>query len=398
MIDVIDNKKCCGCNACVNICPKQCIHNQADSEGFLYPVVDRELCIGCNLCEKVCPEQVPAAVSIPLSTEGMIYTDANIRRQSSSGGVFSAIAANIISKGGIVYGARFTADWRVIHSSAETVDELQQFRGSKYVQSDTGTVYADIKRHLQEGRWVLFSGTPCQVRGLRLFLRCDYERLFCVDFICHGVPSDAVFQAYLDGEVMRLGFKDKNEIRKVNFRDKSDAGWHRYCLALTRDNSDKPLFVHDSAYMRGFGANLYLRPSCYSCPTKNFRSGADITLADYWRVETLNPELDDSEGTSLVTTLTKRGQEILAECAGLIRKEVNADKAYRMQISLRESMPIPETREVFWQSDWRNNFINVVNEICGRRTLRQRTVDTVKTLLRNLGLKRILAIFFDRFR
>lgn len=399
MIDVYDNKKCCGCNGCINICPVECISNKTDEKGFAYPFVDTLKCIGCNMCEKVCPMLNSGTVAKPVSTEGMINNNENERLASSSGGIFTAIAKEIISLGGIVYGASFTEDFRVIHTSAENVYELAKFRGSKYIQSDTNVCFSEVKNNLKQNRWVLFSGTPCQVRGLLLYLKKAYKRLITVDFICHGVPNYEVLKAYIADEKNKSQSLFKSGIQSINFRDKSHAGWHGYCLSFTtRDNSHDSIPLTKSAFMRGFGANLFLRPSCYECPSKNFSSGADITLADYWRVEKINPELDDNKGTSLVSILTSKGEELISRCQYIKRKRVNAKEAYLYQIALRQSMPMTENSKQFWNSDWHNNFINVVNSICSHRTVCQRMMEGLKSILRVIGIKKILSKFFKRFR
>lgn len=399
MINVFDNKKCCGCNACINICPVKCITNKTDEKGFAYPIVDSSKCIGCNLCEKTCPMLNTATIATPLSTEGMINNNETERLESSSGGIFTVLAKEIISRGGVVFGAAFTEDFRVIHVSAETEDQLAQFRGSKYIQSDTNACYSEIKNLLSKQRWVLFSGTPCQVRGLHLYLKKPYDRLVTIDFVCHGVPNYEVFKAYLEDEERKNPMIFSKGMATINFRDKSHAGWHGYCLALkTRDNSRESVELRNSAYMRGFGANLFLRPSCHECPSKNFSSGADITLADYWRVELINAELDDNKGTSLVSILSNKGENLMSCCKGITREVVNAEEAYRFQTALRNSMPVTAKNRMFWESDWRNNFIDEVNRICSHKSLKQHITTISKSALKKIGVKKALSIFSNRFK
>lgn len=193
MIDILDKQKCCGCSACMQRCPKQCIAMQEDSEGFCYPIVDRNACIACGLCEKVCPMLNPYKARKPLEVHAAINRDEQIRRESSSGGIFTLLAEQTIRKGGVVFGARFDGNWEVRHDWCENIEGLGQFRGSKYVQSRIGACYRQAEIFLKSGRSVLFSGTSCQIAGLHRFLGKSYDNLLSVDVICHGVPSPLVW-------------------------------------------------------------------------------------------------------------------------------------------------------------------------------------------------------------
>lgn len=215
MINIIDKKKCSGCSACYNICPRQCIAMDEDSNGFLYPSVDFSRCIDCHLCEKVCPFFYSSNERFPLLTYAAKNSNEKVRINSSSGGIFSSLAKRIILDGGIVYGARFDKDWNVVHASAETLEELVLFRGSKYLQSDIGKIYIDVRENLNNGRMVLFSGTSCQIAGLKKYLRRDYLNLISVEILCHGVPSPLVWKKYLKGvsaskQVVSVNFRNSN--------------------------------------------------------------------------------------------------------------------------------------------------------------------------------------------
>ena len=208
MIQIVDKSQCCGCTACVSVCPKQCIAMQEDEEGFLYPVVDTSLCIDCNLCQKVCPELHPMNTRTPLHVYAAKHKDEQIRLASSSGGIFTLLAEKVIDEGGVVFGARFNASWEVVHDYTETKEGLTAFRGSKYVQSWLGNCFSKVRSFLSEGRKVMFTGTPCQVAGLKQYLRKEYDNLLTVDVVCHGVPSPKVWRMYLD-EVARKGKKNQ---------------------------------------------------------------------------------------------------------------------------------------------------------------------------------------------
>ena len=340
MINIIDKRKCCGCEACVQKCPRQCIDLIEDEEGFLYPHVDTDKCINCGLCEKVCPVQKQALCREPVATYAAKNRNEEIRLSSSSGGVFSSFAESVISKQGIVFGACFNGQWSVCHSKAETIDECVRFRGSKYVQSHIGKTYKEVEFFLKEGRDVLFSGTPCQVRGLLLYLGKDYDNLLTVDFICHGVPSPGVFRWYLQEEINNYARSaSKNsvsfppihsipigdvlmpeglEIEDIRFRDKRE-GWKKYSFVLTlakatadgKKNSVSSSYTLDkNPFLRGFLKDLYLRPSCHSCPTKSLKSGSDITIADFWGLNKVYPNLDDDKGYNAVLLNTEKGLRI----------------------------------------------------------------------------------------
>ncbi|WP_455643787.1 Coenzyme F420 hydrogenase/dehydrogenase, beta subunit C-terminal domain [Parabacteroides sp.] len=342
MINIIDKKNCCGCNACVLHCPKSCITMQEDEEGFLYPIVDQKTCIDCGLCEKVCPVLNQGEERKPLQVYAANNPNEEIRMKSSSGGVFTLLAETIIQEGGVVFGARFNDDWEVIHDYTETKEGLVAFRGSKYVQSRIGESYCQVERFLKEGRKVLFTGTPCQIAGLNLFLRKEYDNLLTVDFICHGVPSPGVWKSYLE-ELIALQGNQKNsvlshskpiilnsirDISRIEFRNKR-LGWKKYSFAFTLSVPDghgtkntvllsEP--YNENIFMKGFLADLYLRPSCYACPAKCLKSGSDITIGDYWGIQNVMPEMDDDKGICCLMENTDKGGQLLSSMGWVYRK------------------------------------------------------------------------------
>lgn len=318
MIRIIDKSQCCGCNACVQICPKQCIQMQEDGEGFLYPLVDVDMCVDCKLCEKVCPVINQNEPRRPLKVYAAKHPDEEIRLNSSSGGIFTLLAEHVIDEGGVVFGARFDEYWEVIHDYTETKEGLEVFRGSKYVQSRIGNTFQQVENFLKQGRKVMFTGTPCQIAGLKRFLRKEYGNLLAVDFVCHGVPSPKVWRMYLDETIAHQGF-GKNTvlshamlrqkfIRDIKFRSKS-IGWKKYSFSLTlteavakgEENSvllSSPFY--ENAFMQAFLSDFILRPSCYHCPAKSGKSGSDVTIGDFWGIEKVLPEFDDDKGCGLI--------------------------------------------------------------------------------------------------
>lgn len=354
MISIKDNKDCCGCSSCVQICPKKCITLRQDGEGFLYPSVDEASCIGCGKCEKACPMLHEAEKRKPEGTFAAVNPDEAVRLHSSSGGIFSLLSEYVIGRGGVVFGAAFNEKWEVVHGYSETLGGLAAFRGSKYVQSRIGTAYSDAERFLKDGRLVLFSGTPCQIAGLRRYLGKGYGNLLAVDFICHGVPSPGIFNEYLDVK------SRKGKITGVNFRDKA-AGWKTYSVTFeyagadsgrdSREYSGRDSRVYNTdSYMIGFLSNLTLRPSCYDCRFREGRSGSDITLGDFWGINKIRPDLDDDKGLSLVTVRTPQAAEILRSLPCSLT-EMNLEEAVRYNPSIRtsrQSAKMPSARKAFF--------------------------------------------------
>lgn len=296
---------CCGCGACLNVCPKNAISFREDAEGFAYPSVDEGKCIDCSLCVKVCPVLSPDVERLPLKVYAAKNRDLQERIQSSSGGMFLPLAREVLRQGGQVFGVEFSEDFRSArHACASDADGVKRFSGSKYIQSDTGRTYSMTKMFLENGVPVLYSGTPCQIAGLRKFLRKDYENLYTVDLVCHGVPSPGIWRRYMD-ETAPEG------TASVNFRDKV-TGWKRFSLVM-KDSSGKVLFSQredENVFMDGFLKNLYLRPSCYLCPARKGRSGSDLTIADYWHLKKTLPDFDDNTGVGLVLVNTAKGARL----------------------------------------------------------------------------------------
>ena len=232
MINIIDKVNCCGCSACASACPKRCITMKSDNEGFLYPHLDKDTCIDCGLCEKVCNELHPFPQRSPLQVWAAINKDEEIRLKSSSGGIFHILAKMTIDDGGVVFGARFDENWQVVIDYAETMIGVEDFMGSKYVQARIENAYKNAKRFLIEGRKVLFSGTPCQVAGLKQFLRKEYDNLLTVDFICHGTPSPRVWGMYLDEVTDSCKF-----VKSISFRNKIN-GWKHLHFSVKYSESD----------------------------------------------------------------------------------------------------------------------------------------------------------------
>lgn len=374
MIKVIKKSECCGCEACRQVCPKDCISMIVDKERFLYPKVEESKCIGCNACDSVCPVLNQDSPHIPIETLAAVNKDEDIRMESSSGGVFTALAEYVINKGGVVFGARFDNDLNVIHDYVESIEGLQKFRGSKYVQSQIGDTFKQAKTFLKENRLVLFSGTPCQIAGLKKYLRKDYDNLIAVDIVCHGVPSPMVWQKYIAslGPRPTGAAAGKNTVSSLNesplvgvsFRDKR-LGWKKFGFRIPLKAGNKAgqnsvsgspiskqeeLFQYhwDNDFMRAFLRNECLRPSCYDCPAKSGKSQSDITLGDFWGIQEIHPEIDDDKGTSLVLINTEKGQEIIESLNHKIHTcSEDYELALKSNSAIEHSVDIPLVRPLF---------------------------------------------------
>ena len=313
MIDILSKEDCCGCTACQQICPQRCIKMEADSEGFLYPKVDISLCINCGVCEKVCPVKNRFSSASQPESYAARTLDEELRSSSSSGGIFTVVASKVIEENGVVFGARFADDWSIIHDYTESLGGLNLFRGSKYVQSKLGNTYSTIRNFLSKGRLVLFSGTPCQVSGLKHYLRKDYSNLYTIDMVCHSISSPKTWKLYLEELDINKDFT------YITFREKEYCGWRNYGIRIDKINTsggkqniklEGHIGKTANIYMRGFLENLTTRPSCFACPARCYTSGSDLMIADFWHLDKYHPDWDDDKGMSEVLLITDKGKKL----------------------------------------------------------------------------------------
>ena len=406
MIDIKDKNNCCACSACVQKCPKQCIVLSEDNEGFLYPMVDKGHCVDCGLCEKACPilnrqEKIHAikvlAVKNPNEEE---------RMASSSGGVFLPLAKEIIGQGGVVFGAVYDKSWEVHHVYAEEIEDVYPMMGSKYLQSRIENAYKNAELFLKQGRRVLFVGSPCQVTGLRAFLRNkEYSNLLAVDFLCHGVPSPGVWRRYLaetysgynvepkslhqatagKNTVLLSTLNAKSPIGDIKFRDKVESGWKKFRLVIrkksaskTNQNSVWSSDIHyDNPFMRGFLSDLYLRPSCYECKCKNGVSNSDLTIGDYWAARVVDQDFDDDKGIGLVLVNTEKGNNYLKKLSLSVRN-TTLEKAKFCNGGFNEHVHRHPNRDKFFDSVNSKSTIEEAVFKCLRVTKRQRLINKIK--------------------
>ncbi|WP_278979025.1 Coenzyme F420 hydrogenase/dehydrogenase, beta subunit C-terminal domain [Alistipes finegoldii] len=362
MISIASKEMCCGCAACEQRCPTSCIVMREDEEGFLYPQTDTSKCIDCGLCEKVCPVLNQGEKRKPLHVYAAKNQKTRIRLQSSSGGIFIHIAEQIIQKNGVVFGARFDENWAVEHACTETLEGLAAMRGSKYVQSRIGRTYRQAKEFLESGRPVLFSGTPCQIRGLKLFLAKEYENLLTVDLVCHGVPSPEIWRQYLHETIARKGFKHANselrattQITGINFRDKT-TGWQHFSLRfiLRRETgsglpetADVSRIHYKDPFFYCFLSHVTERYSCYACPAKELKSGSDITLGDFWGFRGTKDFPDDNNGISLLLINTDQGSKYIT---GTLRSEQSYEKVIKQNPMITASLIKDPRRDTFYKA------------------------------------------------
>ena len=369
----------------MSVCPRHCIAMQEDREGFLYPVTNTDACINCNACNKVCPviKQMGkelSSYSSATKTYASAVIDEDVLLNSSSGGLFTAIATTVINDGGVVYGAAWV-NGEIHHIAVESVDELAKLRRSKYAQSSLDGSFIEVRDYLSSGRRVLFSGTPCQIAGLRSFLRTDYDNLLNVEVACHGAPSPKVLRKYM--QVLREQYGDDVQL---NFRSKPK-GWQEY--NVTAFTGDKHYFYEsqkENLFMKGFIRELYSRPICHDCPFKVGVSGADITLADFWGVENVLPDFPFYDGASLVLTHTKKAERVFNGLQGVITKEVELEKAIPQNGALLHSEePHPE-RTYFFKHIEDKPFVELMDECLELRRI-TRVKLTLKAYLRKIGIK-----------
>lgn len=387
-------QNCCGCTACVQICPRGALSLWPDSEGFLYPVVDRSACVDCGLCRRVCAFQrdqkaknSPENDSTinPLKVLAVKHRNIAIRSQSQSGGLFTLLSDPILSRGGVVYGAGFCPDWIVCHQRAETIEARDALRGSKYVQSDLGNTFQSVRDDLLQKREVLFSGTPCQIAALRSFLmmgKIDIKRLLLCDLVCHGVPSPMIWRDYLAWREQKTGQKIKN----VVFRDSKRFGWHSGMGTILFANG---LLEETGVFSHLFYGRLIHRLSCYACPYATPRRVSDVTMADYWGIERAHPDFSDNIGVSLALIHSDKGSQALSEASERMEVVESDIESCRQTQLRRPAAPSPHRAE-FWANYTQKGFQDASKRYVAKTLARSRLNALVR---RSETLSRLVQAF-----
>lgn len=344
-------ESCCGCGACVQKCPRGALKMRATSEGFLEPVRDDTLCMGCHLCERVCPEQQAQIAVEPICCYAAKSGDESVVKKCSSGGVAYEAARLIIEQGGVVFGARFDEDWRVRHDMAETVEELNRFRGSKYVQSDMGDSFRKAKEILKSRRKVLFTGTPCQIAGLHTYLGKADDNLYTLAIFCHGVPSPKLWDSYLQ-EVLSLQTPKIHpaDIESISFRDKEATSGHAEQLSIYLSGGrlllrEGPMF---NDYYLAFSSHFALRESCYHCQFRMPHIRADLVVGDFWGLDQAKVQVRNENGINAVMVMTERGRRLF-EAMPLQKQEVELASFMPSNYPLYYDPVRPAARALFFQ-------------------------------------------------
>lgn len=340
MPTLASHETCTGCAACLNACTHSAITMTADAEGFLIPNVDNKKCVECKLCENVCP------VISPLLDKGFMNPRAYAvwseldRRVSSSGGAFSAFARYILSQGGVVFGAAFDKNLHCKHIEIQDIDGLASLRGSKYVQSEIGDTFAKVRNHLRADRKVLFCGTPCQVAGLKNFLRKPYPNLLTLDLICHGVPSDAIFQGYLK----KISSRFAADVKGYEFRDRD--GWG-FSPSVSVCGKFRRIYGVDALYMEAFNASAIFRKCCYQCTYSSIPRVGDCTLGDFWGIGRYGKPFkhDTMKGVSLVLANTEQGKAAIHQLADCYIEERTLEEALIENHNLKKASLPNQNRE-----------------------------------------------------
>lgn len=334
---------CSGCTACKFVCPVGAIEMIRDEEGFKYPKIDKTKCIKCNKCVNTCPNVKKSSDNEILIAYGIKHKDINKRTTSRSGGAFIAISDYILKMDGIVYGSKLNEDFSVSHNRATNKEERDLFKGSKYVQSDMNDMILKIKEDLEHNKFVLFSGTPCQTAGVASAIpKKMQDKLYLCDLLCHGVPSNKVYEDYLE----YLQAKENKKIKEFIFRDKS-FGWSSHYETIIFEDDTK---ITNEYFRNLFYRHNILRKSCFKCNYSNVNRPSDITIADFWGVDEIEPDFYDEIGVSLILINTDKGKEIFENLKMDVEYvECTIDNCIKYACTLTNPCEIPETRDEFWK-------------------------------------------------
>ena len=389
MIKLQKKESCCGCTACAEICPKNCIEMKEDEEFFLYPHVNENECINCHLCEKVCPVlNLPELEKQKNLQACLVRTkDHSILRKCTSGGVFTTIARETIQNGGVAYGVIYGADYIVKYARIDKLENIWKLSGSKYVQSNVGNIFNEVQNDLKNGLKVVFCGTPCQVAGLYNFLGKEYENLLLVDLVCHGVPSPGLWKDYLEYIEKTYG-----KLKKVNFRSKK-LGYHAAVMEEQFENGRTLLRSARTNFMtKCYFSNSADRPICYECPFKTIQRCSDLTLFDGWHAgEYVEGLKDDDRGYTIVILQSEKGREQLKSCRHLFAIEIiDLEKAVRKDgVMIESSVKRPENRDVFYSVLRREGIEKTVEKLFPVSAY-DKGIEYFKQILFKIGLLKLL--------
>ena len=373
-----ENKEnCTGCGACFNICPQNAIRMIYNDYGFYVPEIDKEECINCGLCEKVCPLDNYKSDNFE---NPKVYAfqndDKEILYKCASGGAFAKLAKIVLEQNGIVYGVIYDKNMIVCHSRCDSLNELEKMYSSKYVQSDTRQTFKQTKGDLENGKQVLYSGTACQIAGLKSYLQKDYENLITVDLVCHGVPSPLVFKKYKQ-EIEKI-LKNGDKILNIDFRSKIN-GWNPYSLEIKTKNQNINISSNQSYYLKLFLNNLNINTSCLNCQFNGFPRIADLTFGDFWGVDEYDKNLNDNMGLSVIIVNSDKGQSVFNNMQDIC-KEVPLDVVVKYNPNIVSSSNANIKREEFFEYIKKGKSLNY----CVKKYFKEHFYIKVKTFIKNL--------------
>lgn len=386
MIQITDKAKCCGCTACASACPKHCISMLCDEEGFLYPLVDSRNCVDCGICERVCPynnlkkgqSEIQSSVYV-----GVQHKDENKRIQSTAGGAFTLLAEHIIDQGGVVYAACYE-NMVVCHKQVRNKNDLENFRGSKYVQSDLRDVFKEVKKAIEGNTTVLFVGTPCQIYGLKSYVG-EKEKLYTIDLLCLGVSSPGLFAKWID----YLGTKYKDSVENVQFRNKH----YGYSTPNVRVyfSGHKPM---DQTYDTRVHANLFfrhynVRPACYECEFRDKPRISDFTIGDFTDIMKVDKTLDDDKGTTKLWIHTEKGKILFNDVYSNARVCIVSEKTSNMVGGPKKQMEIPLRRQEFFDDAEKMDYLSFVMK-WQPKTIKSELIGVLRPVINHLPFKTAL--------
>lgn len=349
-IKILNKKDCTGCRACEQICPVKAISMKEDDEGFITPKVDEERCIKCGLCKKTCGQIDRFYNKNNLEERkflGVRPKEKEITKNSTSGGIAYLISKMVIEENGIVFGSAYDENLMPYQKYVKDKKELQQLRGSKYVTSDTKKTFSQVKEFLEEGKKILYIGVPCQIGGLKKFLKKDYENLYTIDIICHGVPSQKIFKKYLENEEKKL----REKIISYTARSKSKVAWGMgYCAEIKTKNKIKYKKADFDPYYTAFLKGKVNRECCYECKYANLDRIGDITLGDLWGIEQFDYDFYDKNGVSLAIVNTIKGEKIFNKVKNLVEyRQYNEQQVTKFNGNLKHPTTRPQNREIIYK-------------------------------------------------
>lgn len=391
-IESLDKFECCGCSSCAQKCPKKAIKMVENEEGFLYPTIDKNKCIDCGLCSRVCPQlkKIKETINYPKAF-AVRNKNSDELSKSSSGGFFSVLANYIIENGGIVYGAAYDSNLNVSHVKASTKEELAFIRSSKYTQSNINNSYKDAETELKNGKYVLFTGTPCQISGLKSYLITEYDKLITAEVLCHGVPSQKLFHKYIE----YLDDKYNSKVIEYNFRSKDKKGWGHYGKVRTADGKTRYINPEFDPYYNNFLGCVTFRESCYTCHYTNYNRTSEFTMADYWGIHDFHPDFFKETGNSLVLINNIKAEKVLENIKKNIEIiETNLDMAASRNRNLIEPSKRPKRRDFVYNSIDAKKTINYIKEDLKYKV----TIRMIIKAILPIWLKKSLKKFFRNLK